>query len=180
MIKALTLMAAVATASALPPRYFIDVSCQEAENVTLCEADLQVCKDVFSADKVGELRRHIYKSCLDENGLDHLDDVDPEILFTPTDSEALSLFGSEETQQAVRNCVLQKLVLPDDAVDTEPFLEKLTFALNDTRPDILERLLDTAESCSIENIDEWKTCVLLGCVQEESTTPVPTTIAPEE
>ncbi|XP_047499120.1 uncharacterized protein LOC125045733 [Penaeus chinensis] len=180
MIKALTLLAAVATASALPSSYFIDVSCQGAENVTLCEADLQVCKDAFSAEKEGELRRHIYKSCLDENGLDHLDDVDPEILFTPSDSEALSLFGTEEKHEAVRICVLQKLVLPDGAVDTGPFLEKLTFALNDTRPDILERLLVAAESCSIENIDEWKTCVLRGCVPEEPATPVPTTVAPEE
>ncbi|XP_063588731.1 uncharacterized protein LOC134765865 [Penaeus indicus] len=180
MIKALTLLAAVVTASALPPSYFADVSCQGAENVTLCEADLQVCKDVFSVDKEWELRRHIYKSCLDENGLNHLDDVDPEILFTPTDFETLSLFGTEEKHQAVAICVLKKMVFPDGAVDTEPFLEKLTFALNDTRPDILERLLVAAESCSIENIDEWKTCVLQGCVQEEDTTPVPTTVAPEE
>ncbi|XP_027213477.2 uncharacterized protein [Penaeus vannamei] len=180
MIKALTLLVAAATASALPPRLFTDVSCQGAENVTLCEADLQVCKDVFSASKEDELRRHTYKSCLNEHGLDHLDDVDPEILFPPTDAEALSLFGSEEKHRAVRNCVLQKLVFPDGAEDVEPFLAKLILALTDTRPDILDRLLHNAESCSAPNIDEWKTCVLLGCVQDDLTTPVPTTTASGE
>ncbi|XP_037788812.1 uncharacterized protein LOC119584328 [Penaeus monodon] len=185
MIKALTLLAVVATASAIPSYYLRASSCQEAENVTMCEADLKVCEDLFTGDKDEQARKDIYNKCLDENGFSQFHDVDPEILFSPTGLEALSLFGSEEKHEALKQCVLreQGLLKPDGTVDPQPFLDRLTLALNDTRPDILERLLYTAESCSVENfsqIDDWKTCVLSGCVRQDLPTPVPTTLAPEE
>ncbi|XP_047498854.1 uncharacterized protein LOC125045568 [Penaeus chinensis] len=185
MIKALTLLAAVTTASALPSYYLRDSSCYEAENATLCDADLKVCEDLFTGDKDEQARRDIYKKCLDENDFSQLHDVDPEILFSPTGLEALSLFGSEEKHEALKQCVLRERgeVQPDGTVDPQPFVDRLTLALNDTRPDILERLLYTAESCSIENfsqIDDWKTCVLSGCVRQDLPTPEPTTDAPEE
>ncbi|XP_042887200.1 uncharacterized protein LOC122262986 [Penaeus japonicus] len=173
MMKTLTILTAVATASALPASILKDVSCQGAENVTMCEVDFHVCKTLFSVDQDEQIRKHRYKSCLDENGFNQLDDVDPEVLLTPTGPEALSLFGSEEKHKALR---------PDGTVDPQPFLERLTLALTDTRPDILERLLYTADSCPIKNINDWKTCVLSGCVREDlatGTTPVPTTLASE-
>ncbi|XP_042878126.1 uncharacterized protein LOC122257115 [Penaeus japonicus] len=181
MIKALALLAVVAAASALPSYYLRAASCHEAENVTLCEVNLQVCKDLFTGDEDEHIRRDTYKSCLDQNGFNYLD-VDPEILFSPTESEALSLFGTEEKHQAVRECVQreQGVLRPDGTADPQPFLERLTLALNSTRPDILTRLLYTAESCSIENIDDWKTCVLAGCGQGDLPAPVPTTLSPEE
>ncbi|XP_063588825.1 uncharacterized protein LOC134765968 [Penaeus indicus] len=185
MIKALTLLAAVATASAIPSYYLRASSCQEAENVTLCEVDLKVCKDLFTGGREEQDRRDIYKKCLDKNGSGQLLDVDPEILFSPTGLEALSLFGSEEKHEALKQCVLRERgeLKPDGTVDPQPFLDRLTLALNDTRPDILERLLYTAESCSVENfsqVDDWKTCVLSGCVRQDLPTPVPTTVDPQE
>ncbi|XP_069983693.1 uncharacterized protein [Penaeus vannamei] len=182
MIKVLTLLAAAATASAIPSYYLRASSCREAENVTVCEADLQVCKDLFRGDADEQARKDVYKKCLGENGLNQLQDVDPEILFSPTGLEALSLFGSEEKHEAVKQCVLreQGVLNPNGTVNPQPFLDRLTLALNDTRPDILDRLLYTAESCSVESfsqVDDWKTCVLSGCVRQDLPT---TTVAPEE
>ncbi|XP_042878127.1 uncharacterized protein LOC122257116 [Penaeus japonicus] len=180
-MKALILLVAVATASALPSYYLRDASCQGAENVTLCEADLQVCRSLFTADTDEEVRRNISKSCLDQNGFSDLEDVDPEVLFSPTESEALSLFGSEEKHQAVRECVLGVslgVLGPDGTLNPQPFVETATLALNDTRPDILERITAASESCPIENIAEWETCVLSACFQWDTAAPVPTTIAP--
>ncbi|XP_037789274.1 uncharacterized protein LOC119584672, partial [Penaeus monodon] len=179
MIKALTLLAAVVTASALSSYYLRTTSCQKAEDVVLCEADIRVCEDLFTGDKDEEVRIAINKKCLEKNGFGQLHDVDPETLFRPAGLQVLTLIGSEEKHEALKQCVLRErgLLKPDGTVDPQPFLDRLTLALNDTRPDILERLLSTAESCSVENIsqiDDWKTCVFSGCVTRlESTTITP-------
>ncbi|XP_063588730.1 uncharacterized protein LOC134765864 [Penaeus indicus] len=183
MIKVLNFLAAVAAISASPHDFLKSVSCEGAENVTLCEADLQVCKNVFAVEYNDQIRREIYKKCLDKNGLNHLDDVDPESLFGPTDSQALALFGSEENHLAVKQCVLQEHgeLRPDGTVDPQPFLDRLTLALNDTRPDILDRLVPAAESCSTETIKEWEVCIFYTCFEGEFTPTEPTTtVVPEE
>ncbi|XP_037788811.1 uncharacterized protein LOC119584327 [Penaeus monodon] len=182
MIKALTFLAAMAAVSASPHNFLKSVSCEGAENVTLCEADLQVCKNLFAFEYNDQIRREIYKQCLDKNGLNHLDDVDPESLFSPTDSQALSLFGSEENHLAVKQCVLQEHgeLKPDGTVNPQPFLDRLTLALNNTRPHILDRLILAAESCSTESTEEWEVCVFYVCFEGEFTPPVPTTVVPEE
>ncbi|XP_042887196.1 uncharacterized protein LOC122262983 [Penaeus japonicus] len=84
MIKTLILIGTLAMAAASSSHAKQDPSCMEAENVTLCEADLPICKSLFIVDRDEDTRRRIYKTCLDQNGLNHLDDVDPELLFGPT------------------------------------------------------------------------------------------------
>ncbi|XP_069983464.1 uncharacterized protein [Penaeus vannamei] len=182
MMKALTFLAAVAAVSASPQQFLKDVSCVGADNVTSCEADLQVCKNLFAIEHDEQTRREIYRKCLDVNGFSHLDDVDPELLFSPTDAQALALFGSEENHLAVKQCVLQERgeVRPDGTVDPQPFLDRLTPALNDTRPDLLDRLVSGAESCSPQSIEEWEACIFYECFLGDFTTPVPTTVVPEE
>nr|XP_027213481.1 uncharacterized protein LOC113806531 [Penaeus vannamei] len=182
MIKALTFLAAVAAVSASPQQFLKDVTCEGADNVTSCEADLQVCKNLFAIEHDEQTRREIYRKCLDVNGFSHLDDVDPELLFSPTDAQALALFGSEENHLAVKQCVLQERgeVRPDGTVDPQPFLDRLTPALNDTRPDLLDRLVSGAESCLLQSIEEWEACIFYECFLGDFTTPVPTTVVPEE
>nr|XP_027213480.1 uncharacterized protein LOC113806530 [Penaeus vannamei] len=182
MIKALTFLAAVAAVSASPQQFLKDVTCEGADNVTSCEADLQVCKNLFAIEHDEQTRREIYRKCLDVNGFSHLDDVDPELLFSPTDAQALALFGSEENHLAVKQCVLQERgeVRPDGTVEPQPFLDRLTPALNDTRPDLLDRLVSGAESCSPQSIEEREACIFYECFLGDFTTPVPTTVVPEE
>ncbi|ROT84010.1 hypothetical protein C7M84_022799 [Penaeus vannamei] len=182
MIKALIFLAAVAAVSASPHEFLKYVSCEGADNVTSCEADLQVCKNLFAIEQDEQTRRQTYKKCLDENGFSHLDDVDPEVLFSPTDAQALALFGSEENHLAVKQCVLQEHgeFRPDGTVDPQPFLDRLTPALNDTRPDLLDRLVSGAEFCPTENFIEWEVCIFMECFQRDFSTPVPTTVVPEE
>ncbi|XP_069983692.1 uncharacterized protein [Penaeus vannamei] len=182
MMKALTFLAAVAAVSASPTRFLTNVTCVGADNVASCEADLQVCKNLFATEHDEQTRREIYRKCLDGNGFSHLDDVDPELLFSPTDVQALVLFVSEENHLAVKQCVLQERgeVRPDGTVDPQPFLDRLTPALNDTRPDLLDRLVSGAESCSPQSIEEWEACIFYECFLEDFTTPAPTTVVPEE
>jgi len=127
-------------------------------------------------------------------------------------------------------------VRPDGTVDPQPFLDRLTPALNDTRPDLLDRLVSGAESCSPQSvssapsplcfrknsclihshrlstflhssliplsvftfcvpisalrvisvsifsfqIEEWEACIFYECFLGDFTTPVPTTVVPEE
>ncbi|ROT75749.1 hypothetical protein C7M84_005690 [Penaeus vannamei] len=143
---------------------------------------LQVCKYLFATEHDEQTRREIYRKCLDVNGFSHLDDVDPELLFSPTDAQALALFGSEENHLAVKQCVLQERgeVRPDGTVDPQPFLDRLTPALNDTRPDLLDRLVSGAEFCLLQSIEEWEACIFYECFLGDFTTPVPTTVVPEE
>ncbi|ROT75750.1 hypothetical protein C7M84_005691 [Penaeus vannamei] len=179
MMKALTFLAAVAAVSASPQQFLKDVSCVGADNVTSCEADLQVCKNLFATEHDEQTRREIYRKCLDVNGFSHLDDVDPELLFGPTDAQALALFGSEENHLAVKQCVLQERgeVRPDGTVDPQPFLDRLTPALNNTRPDLLDA---SFLSCSPQSIEEWEACIFYECFLGDFTTPVPTIVVPEE
>ncbi|XP_042894308.1 uncharacterized protein LOC122268108 [Penaeus japonicus] len=182
MIKTLILIGTLAMAAASSSHAKQDPSCMEAENVTLCEADLPVCKSLFKVDRDEHTRRRIYKTCLDQNGLNHLDDVDPELLFGPTNSEVLSLFGSQENHLAAMKCVVRErgVLRPDGTVNPQPFLETVTLVLNDTRPDILQRVVYAAESYSTENILDWEMCILGECIQVDLATPVPTTVVPEE
>ncbi|XP_047499061.1 uncharacterized protein LOC125045688 [Penaeus chinensis] len=182
MIKALTFLAAVAAVSASPLQFLINASCEGAENVTSCEADLQVCKSLFAVEHDEQIRIETYRKCLDKNGFSHLDDVDPEFLFSSTNSQVLSLFGSEENHVALKQCIQQERgeLKPDGTVDPQPFLDRLTPALNDTRPDILDLLVSGTESCSTESIKEWEICIFYVCFEGEFTPTEPTTVVPEE
>ncbi|XP_037788815.1 uncharacterized protein LOC119584330 [Penaeus monodon] len=172
----------MAAVSASPHNFLKSVSCEGAENVTLCEADLQVCKNLFAIEQDQQIRREIYRKCLDKNGFSHLDDVDPEFLFSSTDPEVLSLFGSEENHLAVKRCIEQERgeIRPDGTVDPQPFLDRLTPVLNDTRPDILDLLVSGTESCSLETIKDFEICIFYVCFEGEFTPPEPTTVVPEE
>ncbi|XP_063588824.1 uncharacterized protein LOC134765967 [Penaeus indicus] len=183
MIKALTFLAAVAVVSASPSYFLKNASCEGAENVTSCEADLQVCKNIFATEHDEQIRSEIYRKCLDKNGFSHLDDVDPEVLFSSTDTQALALFGSKENHVALKQCIQQERgeLRPDGSVDPQPFLDRLTPALNDTRPDLLDRLVYGTESCSTESIKEWEVCIFYTCFEGEFTpTESTTTVVPEE
>ncbi|XP_042878132.1 uncharacterized protein LOC122257123 [Penaeus japonicus] len=181
MINVLTLLAVVAVATPLPAYISVHNGCLNAEDVIVCEADFKLCSDVFANDEAEGIDENIHEVCLNETGLTHAGGHGNHYNFTGL--QQLPLFVSGDMQRAVQFCIQYKRegVRPDGTIDPQPLLERLTLALNDTRPDIVERLHNNGHSCSTEKSDEWKACLLSHCILGNATILLPpTTGSPEE
>ncbi|XP_037789426.1 uncharacterized protein LOC119584865 [Penaeus monodon] len=184
MINILTFLAAVATVTTLPVYIHSTNECMKAENVTVCEIDFRLCSDAFAGNEEEETDEEIHRVCINERSLFSDDESSGGNIFNnDTRIADLPFIGTEDMSQAVKLCIQYKRdgMRPDGTVDPQPLLERLTLALNDTRPDIVQRLHNGTQSCSTENLDSWKSCLLSRCILGNATLVLPSdTISSEE
>ncbi|XP_076036446.1 uncharacterized protein LOC143022220 [Oratosquilla oratoria] len=156
-----------ASVQALPQYYFKDTRCQAAPQAQqkACQDDVQYCRNLFTEGEADILRRKLYKECLDEFDLYYLDDISPEVVFSPFGPEALRVFGNGYTWRQFKKCIHRKRggVKVDGTIDPEPFLNNLRRGMGQERPDILERIVKHTPNCPTAAIDQWFVCVLSAC-----------------